>query len=88
MNLTHKKYGYVSINIEILKNNVGKNSIMEIINDYSTASFQMIESPAYFESYVHVLRSMQSMDSWERLPFEELIVNGDNAYGRMPPYMA
>lgn len=88
MNKTHKKYGYVPINIEIVKNNVGELSILQFIHDYSTANFQMIESSAYFESYIHVLKSLKKMDTWDRLPFHELIVNGEKDRTFTAPYMS
>jgi hypothetical protein len=70
MNKTHKKDGYVPINIEIVKTNVGEMDIIDIINKYGNEQFHMIESSAYFESYVHVLRSLQTMNTWDILPFE------------------
>jgi hypothetical protein len=37
----------------------------------------MIESTAYFESYVHVLRKIKVMDTWDRIPFENIFALGD-----------
>jgi hypothetical protein len=64
MNTTHKKYGYVPINIEVVKAirctelDESGFSLLAFQQIYSTRTFQIIESSAYFESYVHVLRSL------------------------------
>jgi hypothetical protein len=55
-NQTHKKFGYVSINLEIIKTNAPYNVISDIFTHYSSQEFIMIESSAYFESYKHVLK--------------------------------
>lgn len=62
-------------------------SIVDYLHNYSTANFQMIESSAYFESYIHVLKSMQRMDKWKELPFKQIIVNGMHDQIAMAPYM-
>ena len=36
----------------------------------------MMESSAYFEAYRHVLRQLQIMDDWDRLPMERYLVHG------------
>ena len=69
MNWTHKKFGYVPINIEILKSNTSAQTSQEIVLGYASEEFMMIESTAYFEAYKHVLKQLQEMDRWPRIPF-------------------
>lgn len=75
MNKTHKKFGYVPLNINILKSTEALDSI-EFVSKYSQTVFQMTESSAYFEAYKHVLRKIQEMDSWIPLPLERYYVKG------------
>ena len=51
MNETHKRFGYVSINIEIIKSLIELNGAYEFFMKFSMHTFQMIESTAYFEAY-------------------------------------
>jgi hypothetical protein len=55
-NETHKKYGFISVNVEILKSTEDINSTSDFFFRHEKSNFQMIESAAYFESYCHVLR--------------------------------
>ena len=77
MNYTHKKYGYVAINIEIIKSTVDLGSMHEIISHFAYESFQMIESSAYFESYLHVLNKLKLMDTWPEMPLSRYYVKGN-----------
>lgn len=86
MNFTHKTYGYVPINIEVLKTNCTAETAQEIVNGFPLEEFLMIESTAYFEAYKHVLRQLQSMDTWPQLPFNEYFVHGAQETKR-PKYM-
>jgi hypothetical protein len=43
---------------------------------YQKCTFMMMESAAYFESYRHVLRQLQIMDDWDKLPMERYLVHG------------
>lgn len=46
---------------------------------YHDSSFMMNECPAYFEAYSHVLKSLQRMNKWIGIPFQEQIVHGKPA---------
>jgi hypothetical protein len=46
----------------------------------------MIESEAYFESYLHVLRKIKYMAQWESLPLSSYYINGDTQ-SKIPEYM-
>jgi hypothetical protein len=46
----------------------------------------MIESTAYFESYVHVLKKIKLMDEWINIPFGNIIALGDREILR-PQYL-
>ena len=48
--------------------------------------FKMVESPAYYEAYIHVLRSLQSIVNTE-LPFERYIVHCDSEV-HLPTYLS
>ena len=50
----------------------------------------MIESAAYFESYKHVLRQLQEMDTWPQIPMQQYFVHGKAADGglKQPEYLA
>jgi hypothetical protein len=50
-NETHKKFGFISVNIEILKSTETIESYHELYLQHQKSSFLMIESSAYFESY-------------------------------------
>ena len=50
-NDTHRQYGYISLNIEILSSAENIDSYHELYMGYQSSSFMMIESAAYFESY-------------------------------------
>jgi len=52
----HKDFGYVPVNIEILKQSDYQDFVsLDFITAFSGQVFDMIESSAYFESYRHVL---------------------------------
>jgi hypothetical protein len=80
-NETHSQFGYISVNIEILKSTEedglgGSAELENLFMRYQKSSFMMMESSAYFESYRHVLRQLQIMDTWHKLPMERYLVNG------------
>jgi hypothetical protein len=56
MNFTHKKFGFVPVNVEIVNSNSTAQTSSDIVLGYSSYEFTMIESSAYFEAYKHVLR--------------------------------
>jgi hypothetical protein len=77
MNETSKSYKYVELNIEIIKNNVDIEEMsLTLYQEFKINSFDMIESTAYFESYVHVLKKIKLMDQWYKIPFSEVIALG------------
>jgi hypothetical protein len=47
----------------------------------------MIESTAYFESYIHVLKKIKIMDLWENIPFGNIIALGDREELPQPQYL-
>lgn len=58
-----------------------------MLKNFRLFEFEMIESGAYFESYVHVLSKIQLMNkTWTNLPFEDQIVKG-LVNNQMPLYM-
>lgn len=86
MNRTHERFGYVLINIEILKSNTSAKTSQEIMLAYAKEQFQMIESDAYFEAYKHVLQQLKEMDKLQELPFERYLVQGSKDM-RTPAYI-
>ena len=74
----HKDFGYVPVNIEILKQSDYQAFVsLDFITAFSGQVFDMIESSAYFESYRHVLLQLQEMDTWEEFPMQEFLVHGN-----------
>ena len=47
----------------------------------------MIESSAYFESYRHVLKQLQAMDTWPLLPMQNYLVHGRSENINQPQYI-
>ena len=86
MNKTHQKFGYVPINIEIIKSNVEVGSLYNFYSNFGNESFTVIESSAYFESYKHVLTKLKQIDDWDQLPMERYFVNSEYE-ARTPAYM-
>jgi hypothetical protein len=67
-NETHKKSGYVTVNVQPLKASFGLPSLYELSERYRMNTFSMIESTAYFESYRHVLEQLKIMIKWDEMP--------------------
>lgn len=86
MNKTHQKFGYVPINIEIIKSNVEVGSLYDFYSNYGNELFTVIESSAYFESYKHVLTKLKQIDEWDMLPMERYFVNSEFE-SHTPEYM-
>lgn len=77
-NETHTKYGFISVNVEIIKSTEDVTSTYDFFIRHGRSTFLMIESAAYFESYCHVLRQLQEMDTWPALPMQDCIVHGNS----------
>lgn len=66
MNITSQKHNYANCDIEILKTNVpDMESMVNFFLKFRYIPLIMIESAAYFESYIHVLNKIKKMDKWE-----------------------
>lgn len=82
MNTTHERDGFVDINIQLMRFGSKKEGLELLVfyfaQNYLTSEFQIIESSAYFESYYHVLKSLQERDYWDTIPFARNIINGSS----------
>jgi hypothetical protein len=88
MNETSKRHKFVDIRIEIMMNSIElENEPLVIYNAFKNEVMDMIESTAYFESYVHVLRKIKEMDRWDRIPFENIFALGDKSAMPKPQYL-
>ena len=68
LNRTHKTLGYIEIPIKIENFADVNESIADFFMKNLNKRFAMIESSAYFESYKHVLKKLQVMNSWIEMP--------------------
>jgi hypothetical protein len=61
-------------------------SLTDFFVNYKYSSFDMIESDAYFQSYIHVLRKIKDMATWDKLPLGSYYINADTQ-SKISPYM-
>ena len=57
-----KKFGYISIYVEIIEEQLDDVNAFDIYKLLKDKNIYLIESKSYFEAYVHVLKCMQDMD--------------------------
>lgn len=57
MNATSRNYGYVDFEIEIVHHNIEEDDLqsVDIFHRFREHYFELIESTAFYEAYVHVL---------------------------------
>lgn len=80
MDRTHKQFGYINIYIELLQDNDADYSVRNDKNvvdkfiELFDKKLVVVESKCYFESYQHVLKSLQNRDFTDFIPMQDKIV--------------